>query len=160
MGTRSGDLDPGLMLELSQRFDEKDLSTLVYQRMGLLALSDGESNEMSELLVSTSQSASFAVEYFARQIRAAIGSYAAKSGGIDALVFTGGIGEHAEKVRSLVCEPLGFLGFDLDVLANQQHANPISTQQSKPILIVSADEEAEIVRLSSEYLTNRYLGAN
>ena len=148
MGTRSGDIDPGIMLELARRFDVTELSTLVYQHMGLLALSDGESNEMSELLASTSAAAGFAIAYFTRQVCAAIGAYAAKAGGIDALVFTGGIGEHAAPIRALVCEPLGFLGFAVDAAANAKHASRFNTHASKPMLIIPADEEAEIARLT------------
>ncbi len=148
MGTRSGDLDPGVMLELAQHYDAAELSRLVYQRMGLLALSGGENSEMSALLESKTPKARFAVEYFARQVRAAIGSYAAKIGGIDALVFTGGIGEHAAEVRSLICDPLDFLGFALDQTANLVHAQRLSTPASKPVLMIPADEESEIARLT------------
>ncbi len=147
MGTRSGDLDPGVMLELAKRYSDAELSTLIYHQMGLLALSDGESSEMSALVTSDSKSAKFAVDYFARQVRAAIGAYAAKSGGIDALVFTGGIGEHSAQVRTLICEPLAFMGFNLDDSANQTHATRLNTPSSKPVLIIPADEEAEIARL-------------
>lgn len=147
MGTRSGDLDPGVMLELASRYDEIALYDLVYHQMGLLALSDGESNEMSDLLASTSEAARFAVDYYARQVAGAIGAYAAKAGGIDALVFTAGIGEHAAEVRTRICAPLAFLGFSLDVAANCAHARRISTADSKPVLIIPADEEAEIARL-------------
>lgn len=148
MGTRGGDMDPGVMLELAKRYGDAELSKLVYQQMGLLALSDGESSEMSVLVKSSSKAAKFAVEYFARQVRAAIGSYAAKSGGIDALIFTGGIGEHSAHVRTLICEPLGFLGFNLNQEANQAHLTTISTASSKTVLIIPADEEAEIARLT------------
>ena len=155
MGTRSGDLDPGVMLELAKRLDATQLSDLVYHHMGLLALSEGESNEMSDLLASHSQAARFAVDYYARQVRAAIGAYAAKAGGIDALVFTGGIGEHADKVRALVCEPLGFLGFELDAEANRVHSTWLNTSSSKPVLMIAADEEDEIARLTAVYLDAR-----
>ncbi len=148
MGTRSGDLDPGVMLELARHHDAAGLSRLVYHRMGLLALSDFESNEMAELLQSDSANARFAVDYFARQVRAAIGAYAAKAGGIDALVFTAGIGEHAARVRSLICRPLAFLGFVLDEAANAAHAVRISAAHAKPVLRIPADEEAEIARLT------------
>lgn len=154
MGTRSGDLDPGVMLELAKHYDQAALAKLVNQQMGLLALSDGESNEMAELLASESPAARFAVEYFSRQVRAAIGAYAAKAGGIDALVFTGGIGEHAAIVRRLVCEPLDFLGFELDVEANDRNHPVLGTTASKPLLIVPADEEAEISRLAIHLLEN------
>lgn len=152
MGTRSGDLDPGVMLELAKRYPEQALATLVNQRMGLLALSDDESNEMAELLASESPAARFAVEYFARQVRAAIGAYAAKAGGIDALVFTGGIGENAAEVRRLICEPLEFLGFRLNLPANKLNSLTLAASESKPLLIIPADEEAEIARLTAELL--------
>jgi acetate kinase len=128
------------------------LRDTVYNRMGLYALSGGESSEMSALLASESEQARFAVEYFARQVRAAIGAYAAKAGGLDALVFTGGIGEHAPEIRSLICEPLGFLGFRLEEEANRTHAAVLSAADSRPVLIVPADEEAEIARLVSRLL--------
>lgn len=153
MGTRSGDLDPGVMLELAKRYDALELSRLVYQQMGLLALSDGENSEMSALLESSTPGARFAVEYFARQVRGAIGSYAAKSGGLDALVFSGGIGEHAAEVRDMICAPLGFLGFTLDAQANRSHAQLLSTPNSKPVLMMPADEEAEIARLTTQLVT-------
>ena len=144
MGTRSGDLDPGVMLELAKHHDSQSLSDLVYHRMGLLALSDGESSEMQRLLESHSVAARFAVDYFCSAVRAAIGAYAAKAGGIDALVFSGGIGEHAPEIRARICEPLGFLGFAIDTDANQTHATSIGAAGSKPVLRIVADEEAVI----------------
>jgi len=144
MGTRSGDLDPGIMLELSKRYNDRQLSELVFHQMGLLALSDGESSEMNELLSSDSKQAQFAVNYFCRQVRAGIGSLAAKAGGIDALVFTGGIGEHSSEIREAICSPLNFLGFALDPLANKTGTSNIDNERSKPILVIPADEEAMI----------------
>jgi acetate kinase len=152
MGSRSGDLDPGVMLELSRRMESTELERLVYQQMGLLALSDGLSNEMQELLQSDKPAASFAIEYFARQVRAAIGAYAAKAGGLDALVFTGGIGEHAARVRDLICRPLAFLSIVLDPQANQENRTVLNIKSSKPILIVAADEELEIARLTQSVI--------
>ncbi|HLP96926.1 MAG TPA: acetate kinase [Sideroxyarcus sp.] len=151
MGTRSGDLDPGVMLELAKHHDAAQLSDIVFHHMGLLALSDGESSEMSELLASGSAPARFAVDYFCRQVRAAIGSLAAKCGGIDALVFTGGIGEHAPQIREAICTPLDFLGFSLDAKANFSAATRIEGGKSKPVLLVPADEEAMIQRLSLSF---------
>ncbi|HEY5993039.1 MAG TPA: acetate kinase [Gallionellaceae bacterium] len=151
MGTRSGDLDPGVMLELAQRCTAAELSDLVFHKMGLLALSGGESSEMKDLLASRSTDARFAVAYFCRQVRAAIGGLAAKSGGIDALVFTGGIGEHSPAIREAICTPLGFLGFALDSGANGAGAQRIEQSGSKPVLVIPADEEAEIRRLSLQF---------
>lgn len=147
MGTRSGDLDPGVMLELARRHPSDALSDLVYHQMGLLALSDGESSEMATLLASESSAARFAVEYFCRALRGAIGAFAAKAGGIDALVFSGGIGEHAPQIRERVCGQLDFLGLALAAEANQANATWISAAGSKPVLCVAADEEAVIRNL-------------
>jgi acetate kinase len=147
MGTRSGDLDPGVMLELAKRYDAAQLSDLVFHKMGLLALSNGESSEMSNLLASGSAQAKFAVSYFCRQVRAAIGSLASKSGGIDALVFTGGIGEHSSAIRQEICAPLNFLGFSLDDEANKAGLTRIERKEAKPTLVIPADEEAMIHRL-------------
>ncbi|MDZ4201514.1 MAG: acetate kinase [Gallionella sp.] len=150
MGTRSGDLDPGVMLELAKRHSAEVLSDMVYHRMGLLALSDGESSEMSALLDSGSAAAEFAVQYFCRQVRSAIGALAAKAGGIDALVFTAGIGEHSARVREQVCGPLDFIGFRLDSGANRDNAVLLHQLDSKPIVRVPADEENMIYRLTAE----------
>jgi acetate kinase len=147
MATRSGDMDPGVILTLAKILDSSQLHDLVFNQSGLHALSNGESNDMQTLLASKSDAAAFAVDYFARSVRAVIGGYAAKAGGIDALVFTGGIGEHAAEVRRLICEPLSFLGFELSEVANQSHQTWLSKSASKPILIIPADEEAEIASL-------------
>lgn len=147
MGTRSGDLDPGVMLELAKHYDAAQLSDLVFHKMGLLALSEGESSEMADLLASDSAQAKFAVDYFCRQVRAAIGGLAAKSGGIDALVFSGGIGEHSAAIREEICAPLDFLGLRLDGEENRSASVRIESPGNKPILIIPADEEAMIYRL-------------
>ncbi|MGZ8161167.1 MAG: acetate/propionate family kinase [Methylobacter sp.] len=147
MGTRSGDLDPGVILELAKRYRPEQLSDVVFHKMGLLALSGGESSEMNDLLSSRTENAQFAVDYFCRQVRAAIGGFAAKAGGIDALVFTGGIGEHSAEVREKICAPLDFLGFALDQTANYAGMNEIGLVGCKPVLIVPADEEVMIRNL-------------
>jgi len=147
MGTRSGDLDPGVMLELAQHHDPLALRDIVFHRMGLLALSDGESSEMSDLLKSKSEAAGFAVAYFCRQVSGAIGSLAAKAGGIDALVFSGGIGENGTTVRASICQPLKFIGIDLDPAANMANATRLDGTGSKPVCIVAADEEHMIHEL-------------
>lgn len=150
MGTRSGDLDPGVMLELAQQHDIATLRDIVFHKMGMLALSEGESSEMSDLLNSTSASARFAVEYFCRQVSGAIGSLASKAGGIDALVFTGGIGEHSAITRAKICRTLAFMSINLDIARNAAHASRIELTNSKPVCIVPADEERMIYRLCLE----------
>lgn len=151
MATRSGDIDPGVMLALAKDHDYQELSTLVYQKMGLLALSNGESSDMTKLIASDSSHAKFAIAFFTRQVRATIGAYAAKVGGIDAIVFTGGIGEHSALIRMMICEHLAFMGFKLDVEKNQEHATILSNADSKPILMIRADEEAEIAKLAYSF---------
>ena len=147
MGTRSGDLDPGVMLELAKRYDPEKLSDVVYHDMGLIALSAGESAEMNDLVSSNSENAKFAIEYFCRQVRSAIGGFAAKAGGIDALIFSGGIGEHSPEIREKICAPLAFLGVALDQAANHSGMREIGLTGHKPVLIVPADEEVMIRKL-------------
>lgn len=154
MGTRSGDLDPGVMLELAQRFTAEELSDIVFHKMGLIALSDGEDSEMSDLVSSSSEQAKFAVAYFCSQARAAIGGFAAKAGGIDALVFSGGIGEHSPEIRAGICGPLQFLGLELDAASNQASLASIGLPSSKPVLVIPADEEGMIRDLCLEYLAS------
>ncbi|PKO46073.1 MAG: acetate kinase [Betaproteobacteria bacterium HGW-Betaproteobacteria-22] len=149
MASRSGDLDPGVMLELAKRYSYSELSWMTYHQMGLIALSDEESGDMATLINSQSKAAHFAVDYFCNRVRAEIGAYAAKAGGIDALVFTGGIGEHCARIRTRICQPLAFMGFELNEEANKEHDGYIHSSASKPILIIPADEEAEIARLSA-----------
>jgi acetate kinase len=144
MGTRSGDLDPGVMVELAKRYNPEQLSDIVFHKMGLLALSDGESAEMQDLLASQNEHAKFAVEYFCQQVRAAIGALAAKVGGVDALVFTAGIGEHSAEIRQKICAPLAFIGFSLNPELNRINAARIELSDSKPIVIIPADEEIMI----------------
>jgi acetate kinase len=147
MGTRSGDLDPGVMLELAQRHNIETLRDIVFHQMGLLALSEGESSEMQELLNSTNAAAKFAVDYFCIQVSGAIGNLAAKAGGIDALVFTGGIGEHSAVIRDKICSTLAFMGIKLDSAANKKNATYVESLGSKPICIIPADEEQIIQQL-------------
>ena len=141
MGTRSGDLDPGVMLALAERYDPQQLREIVFNQMGLLALSEGESADMQQLLSSSTEQAKFAIDYFCQQIRAAIGALASKAGGIDALVFTAGIGEHSALIRDKICSPLHFLGIEINHNLNQCSAPRIESSGNKPIAIIPADEE-------------------
>ncbi|MCC8995681.1 MAG: acetate kinase [Nitrosomonas sp.] len=156
MAIRSGDLDPGVMLELMKKVGTDELIELTYHRMGLLALSQGESSDIAELLKSDSANARFAVQYFCAQARAAIGAYAAQLGGLNAIVFTAGIGEHSSIIREKIIEPLGFMNFALDAQANEKHSTLLSTQHSKPILMIPADEEAEIAYWVEKLNSSRF----
>ena len=123
MSTRSGDLDPGVLLYLmrSEQMDADALERLVNKESGLAGLSGGES-DMQALLKREDAGAKLAVEAFAVGVRKFIGAYAALLGGIDLLVFTGGIGQHSEAVRGMICEGLDFLGLSgkIKVLETQE----------------------------------------
>ena len=116
-----------------------------------LALSNGESSDMAELLTSASELASFAVDYFCRQVQSAIGAFAATAGGIDALVFSGGIGENAPQIRERICEPLHFLDLTLDAEANQDNRGLIQSDGFKRVLRITANEE-DVIRERVEVL--------
>lgn len=117
MATRCGNLDPGVLLYLMQArgMDAAALADLLYQRSGLLGVS-GMSGDMRTLLGSTEPAAQEAVELFCYRVQREIGSLAAALGGLDALVFTGGIGEHAHSIRTRICAGLAWLGPELKVL--------------------------------------------
>jgi acetate kinase len=152
MGTRSGDLDPGVMLALAEKLSLEKLRNLVFHGMGLFALSEGESADMQTLLSSNSSNAKFAVEYFCQQVRAAIGGLASKVGGIDALIFSAGIGEHAPIIREKICSPLAFLGIELDENANKNSLLRIERNGCKPVAIIPADEEIMIRDLCAQLM--------
>lgn len=141
MSTRPGDLDPGVVLELMRWHGPDDLTQLLYRQSGLWALSGGLSGDMETLLRAENPESRFAIDYYCRCVRGAIGSLAAKAGGLNALVFTGGIGEHAAWIRALICNELGFLGISLDAQANLNNATYINAVSSIPILCMATDEE-------------------
>jgi acetate kinase len=109
MGTRTGDLDPGVIVFLLEKMSREEIAHLVDRESGLLGVS-GTTSDMKALLASTDPRARLAVEMFCYQARKAAGALAAALGGLDALVFTGGIGEHAAPVRDRICEGLRHLG--------------------------------------------------
>jgi acetate kinase len=155
MGTRSGDLDPGIMLALAKRYNPEQLADMVFHQMGLLALSEGESGDMQDLLASQSTAAKFAVEYFCQQVRGAIGALAAKAGGVDALVFTAGIGEHSAEIREKICALLAFLGVSIDTSLNNSHATHIAKTGNKPVLVIAADEEVMMRDLCTKFFNGK-----
>jgi acetate kinase len=118
MGTRSGDLDPGVILYLlrNEKLNADELEDLLNHRSGLFALSSGESDvkALEERARSNDATAILALDIFAISVRKVIGAYAALLGGVDLLVFTGGIGEHSERIRSAATNGLDFLGLTAD----------------------------------------------
>ena len=148
MGTRSGAVDPGVLLYLMdyRNMDARALERLLYKESGLLGVS-GISQDMRELLASAQPAAREAVDLFCYRIVREIGSLAAAIGGLDALVFTGGIGEHAAPVRRQVCAALGWLGIVLDQAANAAHARRVATADSRvEVLVLPTNEEWIIAR--------------
>ena len=152
MATRSGDLDPGVVLELVKRHGLDRVTEMLYRESGLLALSGGISGNMQTLLGSDTTDSHFAVAYFCRSVAAAIGALAAKAGGVEALVFTGGIGQNSATVRANICASLAFLGMRLSSEANNANKQFINVAEGKPVLTIKVDEELEIARLTAAAL--------
>ena len=143
MGTRTGALDPGVLLYLLENkgMGVKDLTNLLYKQSGLLGVS-GISQDMRTLLASDNPAAEEAVELFCYRAITQIGALAAAIGGLDALVFTGGIGEHASEIRRRIAEGCAWLGLELDNAANTANNIRISTAGSRiDALVIPTDEE-------------------
>lgn len=148
MGTRCGNLDPGVILFLMDELgmDARAIEDLIYKQSGLLGVS-GLSSDMRSLLASTDERARFAVELFVYRIGRELGSLAAAAGGVDALVFTAGIGERSHAIRERVCREAAWLGVELDAAANQSGAGRISTSGSRvAVWIIPTNEELMIAR--------------
>jgi acetate kinase len=148
MGTRPGALDPGVVLYLFQNLGltSKEVETMLYKQSGLLGIS-GISNDMRDLLGRSEPEARLAVDYFVYRAAKEIGALAAVLGGIDALVFTAGIGENSPEIRRRICEASSWLGVNLDSEANASGKSRISTAQSKvSAWVVPTNEELMIAR--------------
>lgn len=142
MGTRCGSIDPGVLLYLMDHhsMDARELEQLLYYESGLLGVS-GISSDMRVLIASNDLRAEEAIDLFVYRIGREIGSLVAALGGLDALVFTGGIGEHAADIRAKVCQHSAWLGLELDEAANQAVIKRISTPVSKVSAWVVATDE-------------------
>jgi acetate kinase len=146
MGTRCGALDPGVLLYLMDRegADARALERLLYHQSGLLGLS-GSSSDMRDLLSRSDAAAAEAVELFVYRIGRELGSLAAALGGLDALVFTGGIGENAAPIRARVCEGARWLGLELDEEANRRGGPRLTRADSRvSAWVIPTDEELMI----------------
>ncbi|MGA2895732.1 MAG: acetate/propionate family kinase [Xanthobacteraceae bacterium] len=148
MATRSGDVPPGALLYLLRRklFDDASLEKMLYERAGLLGLS-GISEDMRVLQASSDRRAVAAVEYFVYAMTKYAGAYAAVLGGLDAFVFTAGIGEHSAPVRAALCAKLSWLGVKLDEQANNSNGPRISTADSRvSVWAIPTNEELMIAQ--------------
>jgi acetate kinase len=154
MGTRTGALDAGVVLYLLQQkgMTAKEIEDLLYKQSGLLGVS-GVSNDMRVLLESSEPHAAEAVELFVYRIGRELGSLTAAMGGLDAIVFTAGIGERSVQVREKVCAHAEWLGVELDQEANQRDAMLISTMDSPvSVWVIPTDEEMMIAKHTREVL--------
>jgi acetate kinase len=152
MSTRTGDLDPGVVTYIARTegLSAEALEELLSHRAGLVGVS-GVSGDMRELLAreATEPASRLAVALYCYEIKKRIGAYAAALGGLDTLVFSGGIGEHAPIVRSRICSGLAFLGIVLDEALNQANALVISDRHYRAgvkVRVIPTDEEVMIAR--------------
>ena len=154
MGTRPGSLDPGVVLYLFQslRLSAKDVETMLYKKSGLLGIS-GISNDMRDLLGRTEPEACLALDYFVYRAAKEIGALTAVLGGIDALVFTAGIGENSPEIRKRICERSAWVGIEFDEEANAAGGPRITKPQSKvSAWVVPTNEELMIARHTASLL--------
>jgi acetate kinase len=156
MSTRLGDLDPGVMVYLLKErgMSPVAVNQLINHQAGLLGLS-GISADMHDLLAleNTHADAALAVEIFCYQARKFVGALAATLGGLDTLAFTGGIGENSATIRSRICNPLGFLGIQLDQGLNEGNSSVISRQDSPvTVRVIKTNEELMIARHTRDIL--------
>ena len=155
MGTRTGNLDPGVVLYLMDQrgMEARAIEKLIYHQSGLLGVS-GVSSDMRTLLASSEPRAALAVDLYVYRIARELGSLAAALGGLDALVFTGGIGENSAEIRARVCRSAGWLGVKLDESANQAGGPRISSATSKAAAwVLPTNEELMIARHTQRLLT-------
>lgn len=158
MSSRAGDLDPGVVSYLlrEEKMDEDRFSRLVNDESGLLGIS-GSSADISELINKRKEDpfAAEAIALFSYQVKKCIGAYAAALGGIDTLVFSGGIGEHLPLVRSACCEQLEFLGIAIDEKRNATNSEIISPDTARvSVRVIRTNEELVIARMLADILLN------
>jgi acetate kinase len=154
MGTRPGAIDAGVVLYLFQnlQLSPKEVETILYKRSGLLGIS-GISNDMRVLLESDEPAAQQAVDYFIYRATKEIGALAAVLGGIDALVFTAGIGENSAEIRKRICKGAQWLGVELDEQANSSNSARISIEKSSvSAWVIPTNEELMIARHTGRLL--------
>ncbi len=154
MGQRSGALDPGVVLHLimDRGYSPEAVRDLLYERSGLLGVS-GISGEMNDLLASDRPEAAEAVDFFVYRCGRSFGSLAAALGGVDAVVLTGGMGEHIPVLRARLIGELAWLGAELDEAANRAGGPCLTKPSSRfPVLVLATDEEQVLARAAQEVL--------
>jgi acetate kinase len=159
MGTRSGDLDPSVIFHLISQlgYSAEQVSTLLNQQSGMLGLTGfSDLRDVDQAVAAGDAAATLARQLYAYRIKKYIGAYAAALGGLDALVFTAGVGENDAAVRRLACENLAFLGIGLDEARNQERNSRLreinAPEMAVKVLVVPTNEELEIARQCAELL--------
>lgn len=158
MGTRSGQIDPGVLLYLleHEHLSSEEILKLLTKSSGLMGVSNNDSSDMRKLLESKRTESREAIEMFVYRCQYFIGALTASMQGIDGLIFTGGIGEHAHTVREKIISGLQWLGAELDPTANAQHHLQISTSSSRiSVLVIPTDEERTMARAVFKLSNNR-----
>lgn len=154
MGTRCGQLDPGVLLYLMDQkgMSASEISDLLYKQSGLLGLS-GLSNDMRTLEGAGTPEAAEAIDYFVFRCQREVGAMAAALGGIDALVFCGGIGENSRLIRARICERLSWMGIEIDHTKNLSNALVVSSDLARTtVLVVPTNEELVIARAARSWV--------
>ncbi len=167
MGTRSGDIDPGVIFALAKKYDLDDIENILNKKSGLLGLS-GLSNDLRDIQDQAEQGnddCRLAINAFAHRVRKYIGAYAAVMGGVDLIVFTGGIGENSASMRRRVLQRLDFLGVDFDEdLNNESHdkqVQMISSNRSRTkVLVVKTNEELMIAKETNVMINKAEVSAD
>jgi acetate kinase len=165
MGTRSGDLDPGILIYLAEteRMDAVKFRRVLNHEAGLKGVSD-TSADVRDLLKREGEDvrAAEAIELFCYIAKKTIASFAGALGGVDLLVFAGGIGENSPDIRARICDGLGFLGIGLSAPYNARNADVISGDTGSPVTVrvIRTDEEAVIAQLTAQVLDVRSAGEN
>jgi acetate kinase len=152
MGTRCGQLDPGVVLYLLRQngMSPDEIADLLYKRSGLLGLSE-LSGDMRTLLSSDSPKAAEAIDYYVFRARREIGAMTAVLGGLDALVFCGGVGENAPEIRRRIIADLGYLGLVANPEKNQANALDIGNGPTR-LMVIPTDEERVMARAVQAHL--------
>jgi acetate kinase len=155
MGTRCGQVDPGVLLYLLDKgMSAAELTAMLYKESGLKGLS-GISHDMRVLLESDAPEAGQAIDYYVFRIRRELGAMAAVLGGLDGVVFCGGIGENAAPIRARVLEGMEWLGLTLDAAANETRGAAVISTGPVPVLVIPTDEEQVIARATRAELAAR-----